>query len=381
MAKLMVCCCAIRGPEARGHLDGEVGLVFAGKHFVGHLVEDCCYSGGVVLADGEDDGLADFAADWIAEGIFKEGLAEDGVGCAGEETFFKLRLLECLFVVFAGVVGEVDEKSLFGEEFGGDFGSGVGDDGIDEERTLLVVYAVDEGEAEGGLAVFAAEGAVGVEEEAAFAFAGVVGGWGGGSEVFEEVAGRGGEAEFVPDEVVKHSAGVSADGTVSFVRYDEVKIGGREESLILVVKEKRLDGADDDLSAAPVVAILFVNDGLEIIFEVGDEIFAGLFFELQAIDEKEDAGGVGGSEEEFDDGGGDERLAGAGGHFEEEAVFAILDGALERVDGVLLVGAEEAEFVGFYVVGAFGFIFPTGIGCVSGALREGDVVGADGFHR
>ena len=28
------------------------------------------------LADGEDDGLSDFAADGIAEGVFQEGLAE-----------------------------------------------------------------------------------------------------------------------------------------------------------------------------------------------------------------------------------------------------------------------------------------------------------------
>ena len=66
----MVNCCA--SGDLRGDLHGEVGLVFAGEHAVGHLVENLRELGGVVLADGEDDGLADLAADRIAQGVFEE---------------------------------------------------------------------------------------------------------------------------------------------------------------------------------------------------------------------------------------------------------------------------------------------------------------------
>ena len=85
----------------RGDLHGEVGLVLAGEHAVGHLVEDLRQLGGVVLADGEDDRLADLAADRIAQGIFQKGLAEELVGGLGEEALLELALLEGLLLVFA----------------------------------------------------------------------------------------------------------------------------------------------------------------------------------------------------------------------------------------------------------------------------------------
>jgi hypothetical protein len=91
---LIVCCCAV---HLRGDLHGKVRLVFAGKHAVGHLVEDLRQLAGVVLADGEDDGLADLAADRVAQGVFQEGLAEELVGGFGEEALLELALLEASF--------------------------------------------------------------------------------------------------------------------------------------------------------------------------------------------------------------------------------------------------------------------------------------------
>ena len=85
----------------RGDLHGEVGLVFAGEHAVGHLVEDLRQLGGVVLADGEDDRLADLAADRIAQGVLEERLAEELVGGVGEEALLELALLEGLLLVLA----------------------------------------------------------------------------------------------------------------------------------------------------------------------------------------------------------------------------------------------------------------------------------------
>ena len=150
----------------------------------------------------------------------------------------------------------------------------------------------------------------------------------GGFEVFEVVAWGGGEAEFAADEEVEDGAGVAADGAVGFVGDDEVEVGGGEELLVFVVEEEGLDGGDDDFGVAPVVAVFFVDDGLEVGGEEGGEGFFGLVFEFEAVHEEEDASGVSGAQEELDDGGGGEGFAGAGGHFEEEAVFAVADGLL-----------------------------------------------------
>ena len=81
----------LRAIDLRGHLDGEVGLVLAGKHPVGHLVENLRELGGVILADGEDDGLADLAADRIAQRIFEKGLAEELIGRLRRRSAFQTR--------------------------------------------------------------------------------------------------------------------------------------------------------------------------------------------------------------------------------------------------------------------------------------------------
>ncbi len=70
----------------------------------------------MVLADGEDDRLADLAADRIAQGVLEEGLAEELVGGVGEEALLELALLEGLLLVLARVVGERDDEALFGEQ-------------------------------------------------------------------------------------------------------------------------------------------------------------------------------------------------------------------------------------------------------------------------
>ena len=130
---------------------------------------------------------------------------------------------------------------------------------------IAVLHAVEQRVAEGRLAVLAAEGAVGVEQQAALGFARVAGGGLGLVEPLEVVARRGGEAELVADEVVEDGAGIAADGAVRFVGDDEVEVGRREELLVLVVEEQRLHGGDDDLRPPPVVAVLLVDDRLEVV--------------------------------------------------------------------------------------------------------------------
>ena len=275
--------------DLRGDLHGEVGLVLAGKHPVGHLVEDLRELGGVVLADGEDDGLADLAADGIAQGVFQERLAEELVGGVGEERFSNSRCLKASFWSSPSSSVKVDDEALFGKQLGGDLGAGVHHGGVDQEAVL---HAVQQGVAEGGLArprsrrcgrYRAAGGARASRGSLVVGFVLV--------EVLEVVPRRGGEAELVADEVVEDGAGVAADGAVRFVGDHEVEIGGRKELLVLVVEQQRLNGGDDDFRVAPVVAVLFVDDGLEVVGSRADERLLGLVLEFQAVHQEEDAAG------------------------------------------------------------------------------------------
>ena len=144
----------------RGDLYGEVGLVLAGEHAVGHLVEDLRQLGGVVLTNSEDNGLADLPADRIAQGVFQEGLAQELIGGLGEEMLLEFTLLEGLLLVFACIVSERNDEAFFGEQVSGDPSAGVHHRGVDQ---IAVLHAVEKRVAVGRLAVLTAEGAVGVQ--------------------------------------------------------------------------------------------------------------------------------------------------------------------------------------------------------------------------
>ena len=110
----------------------------------------------------------------IAQGVFEEGLAEELVGGVGEERLLELALLvrlSCWSSPF--VVLELRRRSPLRKAAGGDVAAGIDDGGIDEEAIL---HAIEQGVAEGRLAVLAAEGAVGVEQQAALDLARVPGG-------------------------------------------------------------------------------------------------------------------------------------------------------------------------------------------------------------
>ncbi len=360
----------------RCHLHGEVRLVFAREHAVGHLVKDLRELARVMLADSEDNGLPNLAADRVAQGIFEEGFAEELVGGLGEESLLKLPLLERLAVVVAFVVLERDDETIVRKKLRGDGAAGIDDGRVDEEAIL---DAIKEGVAEGGLAVVAAKGAVGIEHETALELARVFGGQLVFIELLEVVERRGGEAKLVADKVIEHGASIATDGAVSFVRDDEVEIGRRKELLVFVIEEQRLDGGDDDLGVPPVVAIFFVDDALVVVREDLLESLERLVFEFEPVHEEDDAAGVAGAEEELDDGGGGEGLAGARGHFEQKAVAAFPDGLLNGIDGFLLVEAEEAEAIHLDEAGAFAFVLPSGFRGVARALGEDDIVILDNF--
>jgi hypothetical protein len=61
----------------RGNLHGKVRLVLAGEHQIGHLVEYLCKFGGMVLADGKYDCLADLSAHRVAQAVLQKRFAED----------------------------------------------------------------------------------------------------------------------------------------------------------------------------------------------------------------------------------------------------------------------------------------------------------------
>jgi len=84
--------------------------------------------------------------------------------------------------------------------------------------------------------------------------------------------------------------------------------------------------------------------------------------------------GIAGAQEEFDDGGRGQGLPRACGHLEKKPVLAVLDGALERGDGFLLVDAEKAKAVRIDESGAFGLVFPGRLRGIVWALGEDNVV-------
>ena len=297
----------------------------------GHLIEYLRQLGGVVLADGEDDRLADFAADRVAQRVFQKRLAQELVGGVGEETLLELALLEGLLLVFAGVIGERDDEALFGKQRGSDLGAGIHHGRVDQEAFL---HAIEQGVAKGRLTVLAAEGAVGIEQQASFGLARVAGAGFCAVEAAQVIARRRRKAQLVADEVVEHGTGVTADRAVRFVGDDEIEVGRREELLVLVVEEQGLHGGNDNLGASPVVPVLFVDHGLIVGRQHVIEGLLGLILQLKTINQKQYAPHVARTQKQLDDGGGGEGLAGAGGHLEQETVFAIADCGLKAVDGL-----------------------------------------------
>jgi len=200
-----------------------------------------------------------------------------------------------------------------------------------------------------------------------------------GVDVLEIVARGSGEPQLVAHEVLEDRAAVTVDRAVGFVRDDQVKVGGREKAHVLVIELQRLDGGDHDLRLAPVLAVFLVDHGLVVVFEQQDEILPGLVFELQAVDQEENAAGVAGAQEELDDRCSDERLTGAGGHFEKEAGIAIGCALLQGFNRRQLIGPQDAQAQVGDEGGALVLVLPARVGFEGGLLGDGDVILCDHF--
>ena len=149
--------------------------------------------------------------------------------------------------------------------------------------------------------------------------------------------------------------------------------------LIFVVKEQRLDGGDHDLSVSPVVAIIFVDDSFVIVGEYLFESFPGLILQFQAIHEEEHALRITGAQEEFDNSGSGERLARAGSHLKEKAIFAVFNGSLQSIYGFLLIIPKETQAVGGDEAVTLCLVLPCSLGRIAGALRKCNVIVANRF--
>ncbi len=274
-----------------GDLDGKVGVVFAGETLHSELVEDVGHFGGVILGDAEHDGFADLAGEGVEKGMIEEGVTDYVVGLFREELALEIPEEIGVFDLLPFFVFKHDGVALLREELGGDLGAGVGDDGVDEETIL---DPLQETVTVGGLAGFAAESAVGIEELTAFPGARITLAEILRVDVFEIIFGGGCEAELVADEIFKNRAAVAVDRAVGLIGDDEVEVGRGEVIHVLVIDDEGLHRADDDLGVAPIITVFFENHGGVIVAEVFDEVLVGLVLELDAIDKKEDAFGVAG---------------------------------------------------------------------------------------
>ena len=291
--------------------------------------------------------------------MFKKGSAEQAVGGVGEEAFLERALPVGFLLILAGGVGERHDESLFGEELGGHVGARVDHGRVDEKA---VAHPVEQRIAEGRLPAFAAEGAIRIEQQAAFGVALRVPGpcpaaglrrgfflsvgHRRRTAALQIVARRGGQAQLGAHEIIEDRAGVAADGAMRFVGDDQIEVRGREQPPVFVVEQQGLDGRDDDLGAAPIVPLLLVHDGREVRAEQRGEDFAGLLLQFQPVHQEQDAPRIARAQEQLDDRGRGERLAGAGRHLEQEAVVPLGDRALDRVDGLQLVRTQKPQRVG-----------------------------------
>ena len=122
--------------------------------------------------------------------------------------------------------------------------------------------------------------------------------------------------------------------TVRLVRDHQVEIRGREERPVLVVEKQRLDRADHDLGRAPVVAFFLVDNRLEVGGKQARENLARLLLKLKTVDQKEHAAGVSSPQEQLDYGRGCQRLAGPGGHLEQESIMYQLSESAAALDAM-----------------------------------------------
>ena len=115
--------------------------------------------------------------------------------------------------------------------------------------------------------------------------------------------------------------------------------------MVLVIEQQGLNGTDDDLGPPPVVTLLLIDDRLKVRGQQSRENLSGLLLQFQAVHQKQHAPSVGRAQKQLDDRCGGERLAGAGRHLEQKAVFAAVYRALQGVYGFKLIGPQKRSLL------------------------------------
>ncbi len=212
------------------------------------------------------------------------------------------------------------------------------DDGVDQKA---VSDAIQQRVTIRGHAIFAAEGLVRVEQDAPLPFPRVILVF--RVEAFQVIFGRGGESQFVPNEILKDGAAVPADTTVGFIGDHQVEVIRREQSLIAVFRHEGLHCRDDDLCLAPVIAVFLIHHRLIVVLQVIDKRLLCLIFQLQPVHQEQYPPCIAGTQEEFDHRCRDKSLSCPGCHFEQEAVFPLFYMLLDRSDRLQLVFPQKAK--------------------------------------
>ena len=101
--------------------------------------------------------------------------------------------------------------------------------------------------------------------------------------ILQIVFGGSRKAQFIAHEILKHGSAVPANGTMCFIGYDQIKISGGEQILILVIHQERLNRRYHHFRFSPVVAMLFVDHGFVVVLEVAGEGFPRLVFQFDSI--------------------------------------------------------------------------------------------------
>ena len=141
-----------------------------------------------------------------------------------------------------------------------------------------------------------------------------------------------------------------------------------------------MNGGDDDLGAVPVVAVLFIDNRLEIRRKQCSENLMRLVFQFQPVDQEEHTAGISGAQEKLDDGRSGERLSGACRHLKQKTVSSGLYRPLQRMDRSELIGTQKAQIVGLNEAGALGFILPRSFRGIMRPVGESDVIFANLFR-
>ena len=150
-------------------------------------------------------------------------------------------------------------------------------------------------------------------------------------------AGRGGEADLYPVEVLEHAAPLPIDAAVALVADDQIEV---PTGVVGVKVHHALQRSDRDALLVLETSARAQHVGRVVGQMLGEGIL-GLLGQRDAVHQKEHPRDRVGLEQALDEGGCGTRLAGACGHFHQQLSSAVGDLATERIDACDLIVALD----------------------------------------